>query len=61
MAIIVNDAINNHSPKPLDDKYFNGLAPWADVAAVNDPITGIPPTYRHIGLTVNIAGVEYRY
>ena len=58
MAITVNDSISTHAPKPLDDRYFNNLLPWADVAAAN---AGIPSTYRHKWLTVNIAGVEYRY
>lgn len=58
MSILLNDNLQNNSPKPLDAKYLNGVTPWATVAAAN---AGIPLTQRSIGLTVNIAGVEYWY
>ena len=58
MAIIINDNYGLNAGKPLDSRYFDGLVPWADEAAVNAGIVG---SYRYIGLTVNIAGTEYWY
>lgn len=46
------------NPYPLDFKYFNSVTqtPYTDVAEV---LTQVTSGYRHQGLTVNIAGVEY--
>jgi len=58
MAIVLNDSIQTNAPKPTDQRYYDGLSSWASTAAAN---AWIPITYRYIWLTVNIAGVEYRY
>lgn len=64
MAIIVNDNIQNNSPKSLDAKYtkfVGGLStPYSSVEEAN---TIIIPQYRSIGLTVliNIDGVNTEY
>lgn len=59
MAIILNDNIRINAGKPADAKYLSSAnTPYASVAAVNTAIT-VPE--RHIGLTVNIMGVEYWY
>lgn len=59
MAIYINDAIENFSPKSLDNKYLkNGVTPYASLAEVN---TFINPAYRSIGLTVLIGAQEYWY
>jgi hypothetical protein len=44
--------------KPIDSKYLNISTPWTSTGATN---AGIPQSYRYIGLTVNIGGVEYWY
>lgn len=57
MAIILNDNIENRSPKSLDNRYLNGgVFPYNSISEVT---TTIPESYRFIGLTVNILGVEY--
>lgn len=59
MSIIVNDNIQANAPKILDNRYSqNGVTPYISVAQAN---ASIPITYRAIGLTVNVAGVEYWY
>jgi hypothetical protein len=58
MAIILNDNIQNNAPKPTDSRYSNNLTSWVDVAEAN---ANINSAVRYIGLTVNIASVEYRY
>jgi hypothetical protein len=59
MAIIINDNIRVNAGKPVDAKYLSsGNTAYTSVAAVNAAIT-IPE--RHVGLTVNIMGVEYWY
>jgi hypothetical protein len=55
MAILINDNYDLAANKPFDARYLNIDTPWTDIPAV---LAGIP-TYRYIGLTVNIAGVEY--
>lgn len=56
MAINLSDSIRIGQQKPIDDKYFNGLAPYVDIAQV---LLLIPATQRHIGLKVNINKIEY--
>ena len=58
MAINITDSIRVGQQKPVDDKYFNGLAPYTSITQVNNLI---PKAVRHIGLTVNINGEEYWY
>lgn len=58
MAIVLDDSIRIGQQKPIDDKYFNGLIPYVNINEVN---TLISIGVRHIGLTVNIGGVEYWY
>ena len=58
MAIILDDGLKVGQQKPVDSKYFNDLVPYASVAEANTILTA---GVRHIGLTVNIAGVEYWY
>ena len=55
MAILINDNYSLSANKPFDARYLNIDTPWVDVPAV---LAGIP-TYRYIGLTVNVNGVEY--
>ena len=55
MAILINDNYSLQANKPFDARYMNISTPWVDVPAV---LAGIP-TYRYIGLTVNIAGSEW--
>jgi len=57
MAIIINDNYSLAAQKPFDARYLNISTPWTSIAAVNAGI----PTYRYLGLTVNINGVEYWY
>jgi hypothetical protein len=56
MSIIINDNFAVNVGKPVDSKYLNVTTPWTSVSAVQN---GIPASYRYIGLTVNINGVEY--
>jgi hypothetical protein len=56
MAINLTDNIRVGQQLPVDSRYFNGLLPWASLAAVT---TGIPTALRFRGLTVNVLGVEY--
>lgn len=66
MSLLVNDALQNNSPKPLDNKYgvFTGgsFRPYNNIAEAN---AIIPAAYRSIGLTALIntgsANVEYWY
>jgi hypothetical protein len=44
------------NPLPVDDKYLNNGTPYANSAAV---LAAIPQSIRHVGLTVNIANIEY--
>jgi len=46
------------NPLPADDKYLSNGVPYSSISQVN---IEIPITIRHIGLTVNINGVEYWY
>jgi hypothetical protein len=47
------------NPQSVDNKYLSGgTTPYTSVANVN---AFIPQAIRHIGLTVNILGVEYWY
>ncbi len=56
MSIIINDNLAVNVGKPVDSKYLNITTPWTSVSAAE---AGIPITYRYLGLTVNVAGVEY--
>ena len=56
MAINLADNIRVGQQKPIDDKYFNGLSPYTNVAQAK---TLILSAVRHRGLTVNVAGVEW--
>lgn len=61
MAIILNDNLQNNSPKSLDNKYLkNGLTIYTDAADAN---ASIPSAYRSRGLTVliNVGGVPTEY
>lgn len=59
MSIILNDNIDVFAPKPTDARYSDSSgAPYASVSAVN---TAIVSSRRYVGLTVNVAGVEYWY
>jgi len=59
MAIILNDNIRVNAGKPVDTKYLNtGNTTYISTTEVNNTIA-IPE--RHIGLTVNVNGVEYWY
>lgn len=58
MPILRSDNFQIKAPKPVDNRYDNNGAGYANVAAVNSAI--IAP-YRYIGLTVNIQGEEYWY
>jgi len=59
MAIYINDAIQNYSPKSLDNKYLkNGVTPYASTTEVNSFIN---VAYRSIGLTVLVGAQEYWY
>ena len=56
MAILINDNYSiAYVNKALDARYLDVTTPWADCAAV---IAGIP-TYRNVGLTVNINNEEW--
>ena len=56
MAINLADNIRVGQQKPIDDKYFNGLSPYTNVAQAKSLILS---AVRHRGLTVNVAGVEW--
>jgi hypothetical protein len=59
MAITLNDNIRINAGKPSEAKYLSSAnIPYASTGATNIAI-GI--SERHIGLTVNILGVEYWY
>lgn len=55
MSVILNDSIQLHAPKPLEDWrgiWENGVfRPYHSIAEAN---ATIPPDYRHAGLTVLI-------
>lgn len=59
MAITLNDNIRVAAGKPSEAKYLNSSGtPYTGTTQVNSQI---PIGERHIGLTVNVAGVEYWY
>jgi hypothetical protein len=59
MAITLSDNIRVNAGKPVDAKYLStGNTAYTSIAAVN---ATIQTSERHIGLTVNIMGVEYWY
>lgn len=58
MSILRNDSLQIAAPKSADSRYDNDGAGYANVGQVNSAILA---SFRHIGLTVNIAGVEYWY
>lgn len=58
MPILRSDNLFIAAPKPVDNRYDNNGQGYIDVAAVN---AAIIQSYRYIGLTVNIQGVEYWY
>jgi len=66
MALIVNDSIQNNSPKPVDNKYgvfsAGSFRPYNNVTEANSLI---PAAYRSIGLTTLIntgsGNTEYWY
>lgn len=66
MSLTVNDALQNNSPKPLDNKYgifsAGAFRPYASIAEAN---ATIPAAYRSVGLTVVVTTVsgnaEYWY
>ena len=59
MAIILNDNTRVNAGKPVDAKYLNlSNKPYVGIAEVNTTIS-VPE--RHIGLTVNINGIEHWY
>jgi len=66
MSLIVNDSIQNNSPKPVDNKYgvfaSGSFRPYTNVTEAN---TSIAAAYRSVGLTVLIntgsGNTEYWY
>lgn len=58
MAIQLSDSIFVGQQKPVEDKYYNGLSPYANTAEVNSTLAS---AIRYRGLTVNVNGVEYWY
>ena len=57
MAIILNDNLKINAGKPIDSKYLNSSnQPYTNSAAA---IAAIPEALRYIGLTVNVANVDY--
>lgn len=57
MAINIVDNLNIYAPKSIDNRYLkNGISPYI---SVNDALTSIDNTVRHIGLTVLINDEEY--
>lgn len=66
MALIVNDTLQNNSPKPLDNKYgvfaSGSFRPYTNVTEAN---TILSASYRSVGLTTLIStvggNVEYWY
>ena len=56
MSINLSDNIQIGQQLPVDSRYLNGYSTWADVTTA---VGGIPSALRFIGLTVNVAGVEY--
>ena len=58
MSIQRNDSLFFAAPKSGDSRYDNDGAGYANVSAVN---VAIISSYRFIGLTVNVQGVEYWY
>ena len=58
MTINLSDNIKVSAPKPTDGRYLNIISSYSSVGEVNSII---PIGERHIGLTVNVLGVEYWY
>jgi len=57
MAIILNDGLKINAGKPVDIKYLNSSnQPYTDIA---EAIAAIPQALRYIGLTINIANIDY--
>lgn len=52
MPIDFNDNLQIRAPKPIDDRY----GPWE---TIEEGLINVPYSYRHVKLTLNIAGVEY--
>lgn len=59
MSLLVNDALQNNSPKPLDGKYgifsAGAFRPYASISEAN---ATIPAAYRSIGLTVVVSTIS---
>jgi hypothetical protein len=56
-AIEIQKGIKVLNPYPTESKYFsNSNIPYVDLA---EAIAQIPTALRHVGLTVNVANVEY--
>ena len=58
MSILRNDSLQVAAPKDVDSRYDNDGAGYADITAVNSAIL---ESFRYVGLTVNIQGVEHWY
>ena len=58
MSINLNDNLFVNAGKPIDGKYLSGTTGYSSIAAVNAAIS-VP--LRYVGLTVNIANIEYWY
>ncbi len=58
MSKPLNDNIRMVGPKPLDDKYYNGLIPYTSTGQVNSLIN---PNDRYKGLTVLVGNDEFWY
>jgi hypothetical protein len=52
----LNDNFTVNAPKPLDDRYLNGVTPWVSTAAV---VGAIPISNRYFGQTFLIGALEY--
>ena len=50
MAILINDNYCLSASKPFDNRYLNITMPWMNCTEALDGI----PTYRYIGLTINL-------
>lgn len=66
MAILLNDTIQNNSPKPVDNKYgIFASGAFRAYNSVSEANATIPSAYRSMGLTVLIntgsANIEYWY
>ena len=58
MSILRNDSLQVAAPKSVDSRYDNDGAGYSSVSQANANIIG---SFRFIGLTVNVGGVEYWY